>query len=123
MLFMPKKNFFLKKVKEKLEKEKASIEESLKGFAKKDKKLTGNWNTRFPEFNGGHLEEAADEIEEYETLLPIEFSLETRLRDINLALEKIKKRKYGKCEGCGKEIDKKRLKVYPEARFCLKCKK
>ena len=116
-------NSFLKKTKEKLEKEKTSIENSLKGFATKDKKLPGDWDVRFPKFNGGNLEESADEVEEYENLLPIEFSLENRLKDINLALEKIKKGIYGKCEKCGKEISWERLEVYPGARMCNMCLK
>jgi len=49
--------------------------------------------------------------------------LELRLKNINLALEKIEKGRYGNCEKCGKEIDEKRLKISPEARSCLKCKK
>lgn len=115
-------------LKEKLEKEKVMVEEQLKKFAKKDEKLPGDWDTVFPSYNGGEsggaaLEKAADEVEEYEALLPVEFTLETRLRDIELALEKIKKGKYGICEKCGKEITERRLKIYPEARFCLKCKK
>jgi DnaK suppressor protein len=114
------------KLKGKLGKEKAAIEKELKRFAKKDEKLSGDWDTIFPHFDGeaggAGLEKAADEVEEYSTLLPIEYSLETRLKNINLALEKIKTEKYGICEKCGKEIDKKRLKIYPEARFCLKCK-
>jgi RNA polymerase-binding transcription factor DksA len=120
------KNSFLKKIKAKLEKERAMIEKELQGFAKKDKKLKGDWDTKFPHFNGeaggSRLEGAADEVEEYSTLLPIEYSLETRLRDINLALEKIKKGKYGKCEKCGKEIPEERLKIFPEARTCQRCK-
>ena len=118
---------FLNKIKEQLEKEKASIEEELQRFAKKDEKLKGDWDTRFPHFDGetggAALEKAADEVEEYSTRLPIEFSLETRLKDINLALEKIKKGKYGICEKCGNKINEKRLKIYPEARFCMKCQK
>jgi len=114
---------FIKKTREKLEKEKAQIEASLKSFAKKDRKLPEDWDVRFPEFNGGHLEESADEVEEYETLLPIEFNLENRLRDINLALEKIEKGEYGKCEKCQKKIPQERLKIYPEARTCNKCKR
>ena len=110
-------------IKEKLEKEKATLEKTFKSFAKKDTKLSGDWDVRFPKFNGGNLEEAADEVEEYETLLPIEFNFETRLRDINIALEKIKKEKYGKCEECANEIPPERLEIYPEARFCIKCKK
>jgi len=118
----------LEELRQKLEKEKVTIEEELKKFAKKDEKLKGDWDTRFPSFDGGEvggaaLEKAADEVEEYEVRLPVEYSLETRLRDINLALEKIKKGKYGICEKCGKEIDEKRLKISPEARLCLKCKK
>jgi len=117
----------LEKLKQKLEKEKAALVETLKSFAKKDKKLPGDWDTRFPHWNGetggAALEKAADEVEEYSTLLPIEYSLETRFKNINLALEKIKKRKYGICEKCKKPIRIKRLKVSSEARFCLKCKK
>lgn len=115
------------KLKTKLEKKKIVIEEELKKFAKKDEKLPGDWDTKFPRFNGEgdriDLEKAANELEEYITLLPIEYSLELQLRDINSALEKIKKGKYGICEKCGKEIDEKRLKTVPEARFCLKCRK
>lgn len=118
----------IRKLKEKLEKEKMAIEEQLKKFAKKDKKLPDNWDTVFPKYDGGEsggaaLEKAADEVEEYSTLLPIEYSLELRLKNIVLALEKIKKGKYGICEKCRQEIPIDRLKASPEARFCLKCQK
>jgi len=112
----------LNELKEKLEKEKVAIKKQLATFADQDPNLKGDWDTRFPNFDG-NLEEAADEVEEYASRLPVEFSLETRLRDISLALEKIKKDNYGKCENCGKEIDEKRLKVMPAARVCLKCQK
>jgi DnaK suppressor protein len=117
----------LLQLKNKLEKEKADLEEELKSFAKKNKRLEGDWNTRFPHFNGesggGILEKAADEVEEYSALLPIEYSLELRLREINLALEKIKKKKYGVCENCKKPIEDERLKAYPEAKLCSRCLK
>ena len=113
-------------LKEKLEKQKIATEQQLKSFAKKDEKLKGDWDTRFPHFDGGEsgsaaLEKAADEVEAYSTLLPLEHNLETSLKDINLALEKIRNGKYGICEKCGKEIPEERLKVHPEARFCIKC--
>ncbi len=115
----------LNQLKEKLEKEKIQIEKELAKFAKKDEKLKGDWDTRFPHWDGDSgssaLERAADEVEEYSTLLPIEYSLENKLKDINLALEKMKKGKYGICEKCGKEISEKRLEVIPEAKLCLKC--
>lgn len=118
----------IEKIKEKLEAEKKSIEIELKKFAEKDEGLKGDWDTRYPEFQSGAsgsqlMEEAADEVEEYVTLLPIEHSLEVRLLDINKALEKIKKGKYGKCEKCGKKIEEQRIKAYPAAKLCGKCQK
>jgi RNA polymerase-binding transcription factor DksA len=105
-----------KELKEKLEKEKISIEDQLKKFATKDDKLAGDWDTRFPKLddnmNGSSgLEAAADEVEEYSTLLPVEYSMELRLKNIDSALEKIKNGKYGMCENCGKKIPIERLKV------------
>jgi len=38
---------------------------------------------------------------------------------VNIALEKLAKGKYGKCEKCGKEIEKERLEIHPAARFCM----
>ena len=117
----------LKDLKNKLEKQKISVETELQKFAKEDKEIKGDWDTKYPKFNGGAgsqaLEDAADQVEEYVTLLPIEHSLESQLKNINLALEEIKKGKYGKCEKCGKKIREERLKVFPEARTCSECGK
>ncbi len=118
----------IQELKEKLEKDKISIENELKSFAEKDKKIKGDWDTEYPKPNAGsagrqQLEEAADEVEQYITLLPIEHSLELRLQKINLALEKIKKGTYGKCKKCGTEISEEKLKLYPETEFCNKCQK
>jgi len=107
-------------IKEKLEQEKTAIEKQLATFATKDPHLKDDWDSRFPKFDG-NIEEAADEVEEYSSRLPVEYSLEIRLRDINLALEKLAQGKYGKCEKCGKDIEEKRLEVHPAARFCMKC--
>lgn len=116
----------LQLLKEKLEQDKEKLEKMLESFAEKDKKVSGDWDTRFPswdgEIGGAALERAADQVEEYSTLLPIEHSLELRLKNINSALEKIKKGKYGICEKCKKPIKIKRLKISPEAQFCLKYK-
>lgn len=116
----------LKKIKEKLEAGKKSLEAELEKIAQKDENLPGDWDSKFPKFNGGSAsqiqEEGADEVEEYATRLSIEYSLESRLKDVSAALEKIAKGKYGLCEKCGKKIEKERLEVYPEARTCNKCK-
>jgi len=47
----------LQKLKERLEKEKIELEKELQSFAKKDTKPKGDWDTRYPKFNGGGLEE------------------------------------------------------------------
>lgn len=89
--------------------------------------MEGDWDTKYPSFNGGSgsqaLEEAADQVEEYSNLLPVEHSLEIQLRAVNAALEKIEKGNYGKCDKCGKAINKERLKIHPEAKLCEKCAK
>jgi DnaK suppressor protein len=113
-------------LKQKLEKEKAVLEEQLKKFATKDEKMNGDWDTRFPKLDGNvsgssSMEAAADEVEEYSTLLPMEHSMELRLKNIGSALEKINNGKYGFCENCGKEIPIERLNVSPESKLCLDC--
>ena len=113
---------FLKEIEQKLKKEKEVLEEELKSFAKKNKEIKDDWKTRFPKFDGEERDTETDEVEEYENLLPIEYSLEVRLRNVNRALEKIKKGIYGKCEKCGKFISQERLKICPEARTCKICK-
>ncbi|MEI6125360.1 MAG: TraR/DksA family transcriptional regulator, partial [Pseudomonadota bacterium] len=37
------------------------------------------------------------------------------------ALEKLEDGSYGICEECGEEINKKRLKVLPFAKYCVNC--
>jgi len=107
-----------------LEAKKLELEEQLKSFA--TKKEGGNWQTEYPQLTDTP-EDKVDEVEEYENLLPVEHALEESLRDVNLALEKIEKGTYGKCENCGNpdcdcEIPEERLEVLPEARTCSKCK-
>ena len=119
------KEKLLKELKAKLEESRKVIVFELEKFAKKDEKLKDDWDTRYPKPGSGSggeaLEDAAGKVEEYATLLPIEYSLELQLRDINLALKKIKKSGYGECEKCKKKIREERLKVCPEARFCSNC--
>lgn len=44
-----------------------------------------------------------------------------KLNDIDDAIEKIQDGTYGTCEECGEEINKKRLKIIPFARYCVRC--
>jgi len=55
----------------------------------------------------------------HETIAAEIRDLERRLLDIDLALKKIGKGFYGACEKCGQEIPMPRLKILPEARYCV----
>jgi len=111
----------IEELKEKLETEKSSLEKELESFAKKDDSPKGDWETKYPNRENGNMEEEADEVQEYGNLLPVEYSLEIKLKEVNAALERMKNGTYGICDNCGKEIDEKRLRACPEAKTCLKC--
>lgn len=47
--------------------------------------------------------------------------LQTKSKNIGIALQKISKKKYGICERCNKAIVQARLELLPEARYCVAC--
>lgn len=49
--------------------------------------------------------------------------LTKKLEYVVRALEKIYKKTYGICESCKKAIPVERLKLVPEARYCIECNK
>lgn len=117
----------LEKLKKDLQERKRGLELQLKSFAQKDARHKGDWDTKYPDFDGGSsggqkMEEESDELEHYVNLLPVEHSLESQLRDIDQALTRMKKGDYGRCEQCGKEISLRRLQAFPAARTCGRCK-
>ena len=111
----------IEELKKKLETEKKSIQKELESFADEDKGLKHNWDTRFPNREDSDKDEKADDVQEYDNALSLEYSLELKLKDVNMALEKIENEAYGVCEKCGKKIDEERLLACPEAKTCLKC--
>lgn len=121
---MPKTNRkFLEEQKQKLIEEKKKIEARLGSFATESKTQKGEWTSNMPNFDQGlSLEEEADEVEEFGMRLALEKTMEDQLKNIELALEKIKKGTYGVCEKCGKAVPQGRLRVYPQANYCQKCK-
>ena len=110
---------FINQRKEDLLNKKEELEKELSEFAEKTSK--DNWETRYPQMDSSE-EDKTDEVEEYENLLPIEKSLEEKLKDINTALENIERGEYGKCSECGALISEERLNVLPEAKTCDVCK-
>ena len=106
-------------LKKKLDVQRESIKKELESFASEDPNLKHNWETKYPTREDSDKEEAADDAQEYDNALSLEYSLELKLKDVNNALEKIAEGKYGICENCGKEIDVQRLEACPEAKTCL----
>lgn len=114
----------IRKLKQKLEEEKANIKKELGSFASPDPNLAGDYDTRFPNFHEDPATDPLDnaaEVEAMEEALPVEHVLETRLQKIEKALEKINESTYGVCENCGKEISSERLGALPEAGTCFEC--
>jgi len=107
--------------KAQLQTRKEQLEGELSSFATKDPNVKGDWDTKYPRTPEGNLEEAADEVEEYSNTIHVEFSLETQLKNVNDALERIEKGAYGVCEKCNNAISIERLKISPEARLCIQC--
>lgn len=118
----------LKNFAARLQTEKTEIETLLSKIAKRDPKVKGDWDAIFPSMehapsgSSGALEESANEVEEYESRLASEHTLELRLRDVEAALERIKTGTYGICTNCKKDIPIERLEANPEAAVCLACK-
>jgi RNA polymerase-binding transcription factor DksA len=111
----------IEELKTKLEEQKESLVKELGSFATKDPNLKHNWDTKYPNNPDGDKDDEADEAQEYDNKLSLEYSLELNLKNVNIALEKIAGEKYGTCENCGKEIEKERLEAIPEAKLCMKC--
>lgn len=53
----------------------------------------------------------------------LERSLTNAKTGIRVALQKIRKGTYGKCENCGKSIEAGRLLAMPTAQYCVSCSK
>ena len=103
----------LQKLKEQMEKEAGELELKVKSLGK------------MPEFGNdveGDLSEEADEAEEFSEQVGEREAYKERLADIELALDKMSRNEYGKCEKCGGEISLDVLEVNPESKLCRNCK-
>jgi|SRR3989338_584351 len=103
-----------------LEAEKDSVEEDLASHGRR-RSETGDWQGSSAGFEGQEADpiDAADQIEELATNIPLVEELELRHKDIEDALEKMDNGTYGACEECGEEIPADRLDANPAARACV----
>jgi DnaK suppressor protein len=64
----------------------------------------------------------ASNMVEDEIVMSIAQGEAKEIEQIDYALNKINKGKYGNCENCGKSINKQRLMAIPFVSLCIKCK-
>ncbi len=112
----------IKKYKDSLLEEKSLLEKDLETVGKKNPDNPADWEATTPEENIDNADRnnVADEINDYENNMAILKQLESRLCEVNKALEKIEKGTYGKCEISGELIEEDRLNANPAARTCKK---
>lgn len=63
-------------------------------------------------------DEVADRLEDLSERQSATGNLETRLMEVNQALENIDKNTYGKCKVCKQDIEEARLEANPAATTC-----
>ena len=103
-----------------LEAEKDSLQEELASYGRVQSE-TGDWQGASIGFEGEESDpiDAADQIEELVTNVPLVEELEERHKEVEDALEKMDNGTYGTCEECGENIPLDRLEANPAARTCI----
>lgn len=113
---------FVKEMEGQLKAEKERLESELEEISTKNPKANGDFMADFPNM-GDKEDENAEEVATYSTNLTLERTLESSLRDVEKALERIDSETYGICKYCNKEIAEKRLRARPASSSCIECKK
>lgn len=110
------------KYKKLLEAEKEKLLKELDTIAKKDPTSPNGWEATETDLDADSADEneVADEIEELGENEALVGKLAPQLKQVELALEKIKDGSYGKCGVCNEEIPKERLDANPAATTCIK---
>lgn len=114
---------FLAEIKQKLLDERERLRGGLAQFSSKNPHAAEeNFVARFPEL-GDKEDESAAEVALYSDNLTLERELESMLRDVEGALDRIDKGTYGICKYCSNPIDERRLRARPMSSACVECKK
>ncbi len=108
----------IEKIRDKLTKEKESLENELKKLVDLERQ------DLLPEFGDDRDEDIqADQVEELGNVFALRQVLENDLKSVIASLEKIKSGDFGVCEKCHSPIKYRRLKIRPSAKYCMKCVK
>ena len=68
-----------------------------------------------------HMADDATEAFDQAVDVALKRKLEGSLEGVEQALKKFDKGTYGLCETCGGRIERARLEILPQARYCLDC--
>jgi len=109
------------KFKKQLEEELKLVREEISKIARKNPSNSNDWEPIETDMGSDPSDnnDVADEMESFGENTALLNKLEPQYNDIKLALEKIKKGTYGKCEVGGEDIPEERLEVNPSARTCV----
>lgn len=103
-----------------LDAELASLEEELSSHGRTIPE-SGDWQGTTGGLVGEEADpnDAADQMEELATNVPLVEELEKRYKEVASALQNIEEGTYGVCEECDEAIPVKRLRANPAARTCV----
>ena len=103
-----------------LETELENLEEELASHGKAIPE-SGDWQGTTGGLVGEEADpnDAADQLEELATNVPLVEELEKRYKDVAWALQNMEKGTYGICEDCEDTIPIDRLRANPAARTCI----
>lgn len=110
---------FIEERKNELETRREELRKELASSA--DQVAENDYDARFVDL-GDKDDENAAEVAMFEKNLSMEKTLEISLYNVNKALKKIEEGNYGLCEKCNGYIKPERLKAFPSATSCMKCK-
>jgi RNA polymerase-binding protein DksA len=68
-----------------------------------------------------HLADLGTDAFEQEVSLSLLANEQQILEEISAALDRMEQGTYGRCENCGQEIGKERLRAVPYTRLCINC--
>jgi RNA polymerase-binding transcription factor DksA len=105
--------------KDRLEKEKTSLEEQLATVGQPSTENPGEWEAVQKDTEQeSDLHDQADHLDEYQENRAIIDVLNTQHREVLAALARIENGTYGVCEVCKEPIEIERLEADPSAKTC-----
>jgi RNA polymerase-binding transcription factor DksA len=105
-------SFSYEKAKEQLLEEQTKLVEQVKQLEDSKYESIGYSN---------HMADDATEAFDQAVDVALKRKIEGSIEEVEQALKKFDKGTYGLCETCGGRIERARLEILPQARYCLDC--